>query len=75
MLEGSNGVFLIDYKSYQGGLNEITNPESDKYSGRYFAQLSAYREMLSAIMEDPGLFRGMYIFYPMSGFIVQVSGK
>jgi ATP-dependent exoDNAse (exonuclease V) beta subunit len=75
VLEGSNGVFLIDYKSYQGGEQAITNPVSDKYSGRYYAQLSAYREMLSAIMEDPGLFRGMYIFYPMSGCIVQVIEK
>lgn len=72
VLEGKNGVFLIDYKSYQGGEEEITG--NGAHSARiYYAQLSAYRTMLKASMEDPSAFREMMIFYPMSGLVVKLT--
>jgi hypothetical protein len=72
VLEGKNGVFLVDYKSYQGGEGEITGYGT--HSARiYYAQLNAYRKMLIANMEDPSAFRDKMIFYPMSGLVVKLS--
>jgi|GEM_PF-1823488 len=74
VLEGKNGVFLIDYKSYQGGETEITG--NGTHSARiYHTQLNAYCKMLMANMEDPSVFRDKMIFYPMSGLIVKLSDQ
>ena len=74
VLEGKNGVFLIDYKSYQGGETEISGNGAHS-ARRYYAQLSAYRTMIKANMEDPSAFRDMMIFYPMSGLVVKLSDQ
>jgi ATP-dependent helicase/nuclease subunit A len=74
VLEGKNGVFLIDYKSYQGGESDIT-VKGEHSAHRYYAQLSAYRKMLKSNMEDPSAFRDMMIFYPMSGLVVKLSDQ
>jgi ATP-dependent exoDNAse (exonuclease V) beta subunit len=74
VLEGKNGVFLIDYKSYQGGEGEITG-NGEHSARRYYGQLSAYRKMLKANMEDNSGFREMLIFYPMSGLMVKLIDK
>ena len=74
VLEGKNGVFLIDYKSYQGGEGEITGI-GEHSARRYYGQLSAYRTMLKATMDEPRAFREMMIFYPMSGLMVKLIDK
>ena len=72
VLDDDSGLFLIDYKSYQGGEAAITG--NGEHSARiYYAQLSAYRSMLKASMEDPSAFREMMIFYPMSGLVVKLT--
>ncbi len=41
-----NGDVLIDYKTYQGAVDNLTNPDSDFYAGKYSGQIALYDEAM-----------------------------
>ncbi len=41
-----NGDILIDYKTYQGDVGNLTNPDSDFYAGKYSGQIALYEEAM-----------------------------
>ncbi len=40
------GDVLIDYKTYQGTVGNLTNPDSDFYAGKYSGQIALYEEAM-----------------------------
>jgi ATP-dependent exoDNAse (exonuclease V) beta subunit len=41
-----NGDVLVDYKTYQGGVTNLTDESSDFYVGKYGGQITQYEEAL-----------------------------
>lgn len=46
--ETERGCVVIDFKSFPGGRDAVTNPLSEHYACRYTPQLKAYRDILDA---------------------------
>ena len=42
------GCVVVDFKSFPGGRDTVTNPLSEHYAGSYAPQLRAYRDILDA---------------------------
>ena len=71
VIEQEDGLVLIDYKSYPGKLEEITNPTSSFYAGKYSGQLSMYAQMLEETMGKP--VKQKLIYYIVQGTIVELK--
>jgi ATP-dependent exoDNAse (exonuclease V) beta subunit len=71
VLELTEGLCLIDYKSYPGKTTEILNSESLHFAGIYSGQLDAYSEMLETILGKK-VFKKL-IYYSVIGKIVEVE--
>ena len=63
------GDVLIDFKTFPK-IEEVTDPTSDHYAGLYAGQLNAYTDALEAAGEKV---IKRYIYYPMSGLLVEVG--
>ena len=71
--ETDKSLILIDYKSYPGKKDHVTNPVSDKFSGRYSGQLSTYKEMLEKAHPGKKQVTDTLIYYAVIGIIVSVK--
>lgn len=65
-----DGIVVIDYKNYPG-YDDVTNPESEFYAGKYGPQLSAYRDV--ANMMDEGNVKDVLIYYSVQGRLVRTK--
>ena len=63
------GDVLIDYKTYQGAVDNLTNPDSDFYAGKYSGQIALYEE---AMLRAGHTVRDRLICYLSLGKIVQM---
>lgn len=63
------GDVLIDYKTYQGAVDNLTNPDSDFYAGKYSGQIALYEE---AMLRAGHTVRDRLICYLSLGKIVQI---
>ncbi len=63
------GDVLIDYKTYQGAVDNLTNPDSDFYAGKYSGQIALYEE---AMQRAGHTVRDRLICYLSLGKIVQM---
>ncbi|MFW6101959.1 MAG: 3'-5' exonuclease, partial [Bacteroidota bacterium] len=70
--ETQNGVVVVDYKSYQGGINKITDQKDDHYAGIYGPQLLTYQKMLEAAGKKV---LATCIYYAVMGVVVVVKSK
>ncbi|HUN14948.1 MULTISPECIES: exodeoxyribonuclease V subunit beta [unclassified Alistipes] len=64
-----NGDVLIDYKSYQGAVDNLTNPDSDFYAGKYSGQIALYDE---AMQRAGRIVRDRLICYLSLGKIARI---
>lgn len=64
------GAVLVDYKSYQGGIREITLEGGPHYAGIYAPQLRAYRNVLE---KSGKKIISTLIYYAVSGIIAEVN--
>ena len=65
-----SGVVVIDYKNYPG-YDDVTNPESEFYAGKYGPQLSAYRDVANMMSE--GNVKDVLIYYSVQGRLVRAK--
>ena len=68
--ETNDGCALVDYKSYQGGAENIIAENGEHYAGIYTSQLKTYRDILEAAGKKVIV---TLIYYAVSGIIVKVS--
>lgn len=68
-LDSEDGCILVDYKSCPMGNNAILDEEGKHFAGLYGGQLSCYREALEEAGEKV---KAGYLYYPVSGMIVQL---
>ena len=64
------GIVVIDYKNYPG-YDDVTNPESEFYAGKYGPQLSAYRDVANIMSE--GNVKDVLIYYSVQGRLVRTK--
>ena len=68
--ETTDGVVVVDYKTYPGSDASVTDPEDKHYAGIYKDQLDCYQQALCG----QGLkVLDRLIYYPVSGLIVRVQ--
>jgi ATP-dependent exoDNAse (exonuclease V) beta subunit len=72
VVDTPEGLMLVDYKSYPGTTDNVLNPGSDKFSGRYAGQLNAYAKMLEATFDGKSVCRKL-IYYPVLGIVVELT--
>lgn len=68
--KSSDGLVIVDYKNYPG-FDDVTNPESPFYAGKYGPQLSAYREAAARIAGGKVL--DVLIYYSVQGRVVRLK--
>ena len=66
------GDILIDYKTCPMGEKAILNPKSEHFVGLYGGQLNVYASALEAAGEKV---IAHYIYYPVSGLLVELSSS
>ena len=67
--ETETEYILVDYKTFQGGIKQITTPGDKHYAGIYAGQLDAYSE----ILEETGKkVEAKLVYYTLSGYLVNV---
>ena len=71
VLEFENHLYLIDYKSYPGKVEEVLNPSGSHFAGKYAGQLNAYTEMLESAIGKKVTKK--MIYYSVLGKIVEVG--
>jgi len=67
--ETAEGCVLIDFKTFPGSVESITNPESDHYAGLYKPQFDFYRAALTAAGKNV---LASHVFYPVGGMLVSI---
>lgn len=65
----TQGVILIDYKTCPMGSEVVLNPNSEHYAGWYAGQVESYTNALTANGEKV---LKQYIYYPVSGLVVEL---
>jgi ATP-dependent exoDNAse (exonuclease V) beta subunit len=65
----NEGVVVVDFKSYQGGMSQFLDPEDKNYAGKYAAQLALYKKALERANYKV---IGTLIYYAVQGRIVEV---
>jgi ATP-dependent exoDNAse (exonuclease V) beta subunit len=68
--ETNNGVVIVDYKSFQGGISQITAPDNEHYAGIYAPQLRTYCKVLEATGKKV---IAILIYYAVTGLIVKLD--
>ena len=64
------GDILVDFKTCPMGADIVRDEKSEHYAGLYGGQLDAYTSALEAAGETV---LARYIYYPVSGLIVEVT--
>lgn len=67
----AEGDVLVDYKTYQGSIAQLTNKDDDFYAGKYGGQLALYEKALS---RSGSTIRDRLICYLSLGTIVKIAG-
>ena len=68
--ETPDGVVVVDYKNYPG-FDDVTNPDSKFFAGKYGPQLAAYRDAAAMMSGDKVL--DTLVFYSVQGRIVRLK--
>ena len=68
-VETENGTVLIDFKSCPMG-GKVLDPDNNHYVGHYGGQLSCYAQ---ALRDNGERLIGGYIYYPVSGILVELD--
>lgn len=68
--ETNDGLVVVDYKSYQGGIKNITNKDDAHYAGIYGPQLLTYQKMLEVAGKNV---LATYIYYAIMGVVADVK--
>ena len=68
--ETADGVVVVDYKTYPGSDDSVTDPENRHYAGLYKDQLDCYQQ---ALMGQGLKVLDRLIYYPVSGLMVRVD--
>jgi ATP-dependent exoDNAse (exonuclease V) beta subunit len=63
------GLVVVDYKSYPGGIKNITNKDDAHYAGIYAPQLLTYQKMLEAAGKNV---LATCIYYAVMGVVADV---
>jgi ATP-dependent exoDNAse (exonuclease V) beta subunit len=66
----ATGDVLVDYKTYQGKMADLTDENSNFYAGKYGGQLALYSEALS---RNGNTIRDRLICYLSLGAVVSIS--
>lgn len=66
----AEGDVLVDYKTYQGGVANITDMDSDFYAGKYGGQLALYEE---ALKHSGCIVRERLVCYLSLGVVVKIE--
>jgi hypothetical protein len=61
---------VVDYKNYPG-FDDVTNPDSKFFAGKYGPQLAAYRDAAAMMSGDKVL--DTLVFYSVQGRIVRLK--
>ncbi|WP_300723292.1 UvrD-helicase domain-containing protein [uncultured Alistipes sp.] len=67
--ETEHGCVVVDFKSFPGMQEAVTNPSGEHFAGRYAPQLTAYRRVLEAAGEQV---RDTLVYYVVQGCLVRV---
>ena len=67
--ECDKGFVIVDFKTFPGKKEELSNKNSDFYVGKYKGQLDSYEDALTA---DGKTVLAKLLFYPMVGAIVKI---
>lgn len=67
--EAGQGCVIVDYKSFPGKRDNITDPSDKHYAGSYLAQLAEYREVLTAGGKNV---IDTLVFYSVQGRVVKI---
>ena len=67
--ETDHGCVVVDFKSFPGMQEAVTNPSGEHFAGRYAPQLTAYRRVLEAAGEQV---RNTLVCYVVQGCLVRV---
>jgi len=70
--ETKEGMVVVDYKSYPGGIKNITDQEDDHYAGIYGPQLLTYQRMLETAGKNV---LATCIYYAVMGVVAEVQSK
>lgn len=68
--ETSGGCVLIDFKTFPGSVDSITNPDNPHYAGLYGPQFTCYRD---ALVKSGKKVLQCYVFYPIVGLLVPIE--
>jgi len=63
------GMVLIDFKTFPGTEDQLSNPESEHYAGKYKGQFDCYT---TAITLSGRKVRQRLVFYPVNGLIIEM---
>ena len=67
--ETSEGCVVVDYKTFSGRKEELTNESSKYYAGKYKGQLECYESALVAAKKKV---LAKYLYYPVVGVLVKL---
>ena len=67
--ETDHGCVVVDFKSFPGTQETVTNPSGEHFAGRYAPQLTAYRRVLEAAGKQV---RDTLVCYVVQGCLVRV---
>lgn len=67
--ETGQGCVIVDYKSFPGKRDNITDPSDKHYAGNYLPQLTEYREVLAAAGKNV---TDTLIFYSVQGRVIKL---
>ena len=67
--ETDNGCVVVDYKTFPGEKEELTDKKSDYYVGKHKGQLECYEQALVAAGKEV---IAKLLYYPVVGVIAQL---
>ena len=70
VLRTEKGSVLIDYKTFPGKKEDLFDPASDHFAGKYASQLSVYAKALEARDKKAPL--ACILYYPVEGLVLTV---
>ncbi len=68
--ETPEGCVLVDFKTFPGKEDDVTDPNSRHFAGKYGMQFVCYEEALKA---SGRTVLGSYVYYPVSGLLVKIG--
>lgn len=70
--ESEKGIIIVDYKSFQGKEEQITDPADVHYAGIYAPQLETYREIIESAGKKV---IATLIYYAVSGIVIEIGNR